>query len=179
MTFKNRYLFVTTLFALVLFVGSVSAYPVGENYTIANSSVGVYTIIPLNTTDLAYPQELFYFIFAIGVLLLLVNIFFICQRVIPASPMAISGVVGFGAFLVAAYMAPLTAKLSIVVTSTQIINVATYIFSPWVSYLCLGLATVNLLFFAYGVLRYFQMLAENRACISNPDNQFNMYLEGR
>jgi hypothetical protein len=167
------------IIAVIALVSFVNAYPVGENYTVENSSVGVYTIIPLSTTDLAYPQELFYVIFGIGTILLLVNIFFICQRVIPASPMAISGVVGFGTYLVAAYMAPLTAKLSIVVTSTQIINVATYIFSPWVSYLCLGLATVNLLFFGYGVLRYFQMLAENHAYINNSDNQFNMYLEGR
>jgi hypothetical protein len=164
---------------LLILVSLVTAYPTGENSTVTNLSVGVYSIIPITTTDLAYPQELFYVIFGLGTLLLLVNIFFICQRVVPASPMAISGIVGFGAYLISAYMAPLTAKLSIVVTSSQIINVATYIFSPWVSYLCLGLATVNLLFFGYGVLRYFQLLAENREYISNPDNQFLFYLEGK
>lgn len=158
--------------SLIFLLGLVVLSSCADAITITNSTTR-------DITDIAYPDTLFYGIGGIAAIMLLVSIYFIFQRNIPASPLAITGLIGFSLFLTCAYMAPMVAKSSWIVSGTEAQYVSSYIFSPWVSYLCLGLATICLLFFAYGVIRYFQLLAENRAYISNPDNQFNMYLEGR
>jgi hypothetical protein len=160
------------LFVMILLVGLVVLSPFASAITITNSTTR-------DITDIAYPDTLFYGIGGVAAIMLLVCIFFIFQRNIPASPLAITGLIGFSLFLVCSYMAPMVAKSSWIVSGTEAQYVSSYVFSPWVSYLCLGLATICLLFFVYGVIRFFQLLAENKSYIENPDNQFLMYLEGK
>jgi hypothetical protein len=160
------------LFILILLVGLVVLSPFASAITITNSTTR-------DITDIAYPDTLFYGIGGIAAIMLLVCIFFIFQRNIPASPLAITGLIGFSLFLTCSYMAPMVAKSSWIVSGTEAQYVSSYVLSPWVSYLCLGLATICLLFFGYGVLRYFQMLAEHHEYMSNPDTQFSFYLEGK
>jgi hypothetical protein len=157
---------------IVFLLGLVLFSSVGDAITITNSTTR-------DITDKAYPDTLFYGIGAIAAIMLLVCLYFIFQRNIPASPLAIAGLLGFSLFLVCSYMAPMVAKSTWIVSGTEAQYISSYVFSPWVSYLCLGLATICMLFFGYGVLRYFQMLAEHRQIMSNPDNQFAFYLEGR
>ena len=159
-------------FILIILSGLVLLPSVASAITITNSTAR-------DITDLAYPDTLFYAIGGIASIMLLICIYFIFQRKIPASPLAITGLIGFSLFLVCAYMAPMVAKSSWIVSGTEAQYVSSYILSPWVSYLCLGLATICLLFFFYGVTRFFSLLAENKRDIENPENQFAMYLEGR
>lgn len=157
---------------IVFLLGLVLFSSIGDAITITNSTAR-------DITDKAYPDTLFYGIGGLAAIMLLVCIFFIFQRNIPASPLAITGLIGFCLFLTCAYMAPMVAKSSWIVSSTEAQYVTSYVLSPWVSYLCLGLATICLLFFGYGVLRFFALLAENKAYMENPENQFQFYLDGR
>jgi hypothetical protein len=75
-------------------------------------------------------------------------------------------------------MAPFAAKIVIVATETDVRSVSNYMFSPPVTYFCLGLATICFLFVILGVLRYFELLAQNQKRLSNPENQFDMYMRG-
>jgi hypothetical protein len=164
----NRIIQILILGILSL-VSSVSA----ADLTSASSSVREFT-------QTAYPIELFYAIFLTGLICLILDIIFIASRQgVPASAMILTSIIGFMIYLAAAYMAPFAAKITTVVTDTEVRSVANYILSPEITYLCLGLATICFLFVVLGVLRYFQLLAENEKEISNPDRQFEMYLQGK
>lgn len=159
---------VFAIFALLMLPFSVGAYGeqyggAGENYTVPNVSVNVFTILPLSAMDVAYPQELFYAIlFVAGICLLLDIMFFASRDGVPVMASIITSVVGFGLFLACAAMSPLVARFSVVVTDTQIINVATYLFSPWVAYACSGMASLMLVLLFYAVILSFKMVKRRK-----------------
>lgn len=132
-----------------------------------------------DTTDTAYPDTLFYLLFAAGAICLLIDVFMLMmERAPPPSAMIVVSTIGFALFLITAYMAPMVAKFTIVATETEVRNVATYILSPAVSYLCLGLATICFLLIWLGVVRLWQLFAANQKRLNNPDFQFESYLRG-
>ena len=159
----KRLHFILTLGVLLLLaVCPVFAYPAGANYTVENASVGVFTYLPLSASDIAYPQDLWYVMLAAAIISMILTVWFLTKKRndIPVKAMFCTTTVSFGLFMMLAFMAPMTAKLTVVVTATQIINVATYIFSPWVSYLMWGLCAVNLILMFYCFILWFVGLGE-------------------
>ena len=145
--------------------------------SIASAEVTLANSTMRDVTDIAYPVELFYLIFVFGILCLATDIVFVAQREgAPASATIITSVIGFSCFLIAAYMAPFAAKIVVVASSTEVRSVSNYMFSPPVTYICLGLATICFLLIWYGVLRYYQMFAANQKLLNNPEHQFEMYM---
>jgi hypothetical protein len=149
---------------VLLLVSQVAAdYPVGTNQTIANASVDSFSLIPFTATDLAYPQDLFYTLLVAALVCSAVAVYFLASsNGIPVKALIFVSTAGFVLFMVCAFMSPLSAKFTIVVTSTQIINVATYVFSPWVMYLMYGLAMIMFVLMWYGVLLWYKMLAKDK-----------------
>lgn len=160
MTKRILYGFILTL----ILVAQVAAdYPVGTNQTIANASVDSFSLIPFTATDLAYPQDLFYTLMVAALVCSAVAVYFLSSNNgVPVKALIFVSTAGFVLYMVCAFMAPLSAKLSIVVTRTQIINVATYVFSPWVMYLMYGLAMIMFILVWYGVLLWYKMLAKEK-----------------
>jgi len=158
MSAPSKILF-AVLFITLLFVPAL-AYPAGENATYTNASVGTYSYIPLSASDLAYPQDLWYLLFVVASLSMLFTIWFLTREKKPPVALLFSTTASWSLFGILAFMAPATAKLSVVVTSTQIINVATYVFSPWVSLIMWGMCLMNLALMFYAFILLFKQVGE-------------------
>jgi hypothetical protein len=139
-------------------------------FTLSNSSVST-------TENESYPETLFYTIFLIGAVMIVFDIRFITSKSIPGTPMIITSTIGFCMFLICAYMAPMVAKQVWVVSGTDAQFISTYIFSPWVTYLMLGLSMICFSMIWYGLLRLYQIFVENEKRLRDPDHQFEMYMK--
>jgi hypothetical protein len=136
------------------------AYPAGENMSFNNASVGVYTYMPLSASDLAYPQDLWYLLLVIAAGAMLFTIWFLTREKKPPVALLFSTTASWSLFGILAFMAPATAKMSTVVTSTQVINVVTYVFSPWVSIVMWGMCLMNLALMFYAFILLFKQVGE-------------------
>jgi hypothetical protein len=139
--------------------------PVSANVTQTNSTMRY-------TTDTAYPQEIWYVLFAVAVICLFLELAFIIMGSPPPSAMIIIGGLGMGLFLVLAMAAPMVGVTYVVTTDGDgIRHLVDYIFSPWVSMLCYGFSSIMLLFLFYGVLLYFKMLREYKANVEKHEEE--------
>jgi len=121
--------------------------------------ITVYANIPTTTEDVAYPASLFYAIAAIGALMSLLAIWFISHHDnVPSIAILCCGAIIFATFLIDAFMAPYVASTvvaqQVCVDTMYVTTINTYLFSPWVSYMCWGMATFGLLVTIAGALSF-------------------------
>ncbi len=171
---------------LILFIGMLifpvcAARPVdgtmysgiNQNYTVTNASLNVYTILPLTLHEAAYPIELFYLLFVLAIMFLVYVITCLASSDgVPVRSMVLASALSWTLFLICAFLAPLTADIYVVASSIQITNVAVYVFSPPIMYICYGLWLIMFVLMWYGVLLWYRMLALNQKRISDPNRQF-------
>ena len=128
--------------------------------------------------NVTYPETLFYAIFLVGATMIVFNIRFLTSPDTPGASLIFTSVLGFMAFLICAYMAPMVAKQVWIVSGSEAQFISTYIFSPWVTYLLYGLSLLCFLMIWYGVIRLYQIFAANQKYLRDPDHQFDMYMKG-
>jgi hypothetical protein len=149
---------------LILCISFVSGVvPYGN---ISNTSgVVVNTNIPLTMEDVAFPPLLFYLFVAIGMLSVFAGIWFIARPdQIPSYAIMACGLFAFGAFLIAAFMAPLVAASGSTVhivpngttNTVYVTEVNTYLFSAWVGYAMWGGSIAGLIILVLGTLSMFR-----------------------
>jgi hypothetical protein len=129
-------------------------------------------------SDIAYPETIFYFVAMIGAVMIVFDIRFLSAPKIPAIPVIVTATIGFASFLICAYMAPLVAKMVWIVNADKAQFVSTYIFSPWVTYLCLGFAMVCFLLIWYGIILLYFGFKDDFNNMNDPDKQYERYLNG-
>jgi hypothetical protein len=164
---KKFNLLLLVLMTMMLFVSVVNA----ENISIS-SSQSVREV-----EESIFPQEVFYMLLMVGIAMLLIDIKFITEPIVPALPMIITSTFGFGLFLICAYLAPLTGTTSLVVSGAEAKYITLYVFSPTISYLMLGLSTVCFLMIWWGVFQLYRNFAEESKRIHDPDYQFEQYMK--
>lgn len=131
-----------------------------NSYNASTAAINVYTNIPLTTEGIAYPPLLFYLFVAAGFISLMAGVWLVARSEnVPSIAILMCGVFAFGAFAIAAFMAPYVASTAItqqMLDSTMYISsINTYIFSPWVSQACWGGAIAGFIEAVAGTLSFF------------------------
>ena len=158
--------------ALLAFIIMLTCVPLASAtaFTVTNSTLRT------NENE-TYPETLFYAIFMVGAVMIVFDIRFLTQQKTPGVPLLITSTLGFATFLICAYMAPMVVKQVWVVNAAEAEFISTYVFSPWVSFLMLGLSGICFIMIWYGALRIWFEFAEKDKIRKDPDHQFEMYMK--
>jgi len=169
---KLSRIFIIALFLITAGIPIVAGAPVAPygnvsgsyNNTTGSDDLYINTNIPLTMEEVAFPPLLFYFFVALGSVCILAGIWFISRPdQIPSYAIMGCGLLAFGAFAIAAVMAPLVASSGSTVhiipgtpNSVYVTEVNTYIFSSWVGWAMWGGALAGFVVFILGTLSMFR-----------------------
>lgn len=141
-------------------------------YTFLNGddTFEIFTLIPLTTQDVAFPIEMFYSLFFIGILFLAIGVIATAKSdSVPSLTITACGLIVFGVFLVCALMLPYVAYLHVneqivqnvdeagVSTnnnSIYITQIADYRGSTWMCWLCYGFSVAGFIMMLLGALSF-------------------------
>ncbi|MDD4391074.1 MAG: hypothetical protein PHW03_09840 [Eubacteriales bacterium] len=141
-------------------------------YVFANGddTFEVFTVVPLTTQNVAYPIEIFYAVFFVGVLFLAIGVIATSKSdSVPSLTITACGIIVFGCFMICALMLPYTAYLHVneqVIqnvdkfgvgtgnNSVYITQIADYRASTWMSWMCYGFSIAGLIMMILGTLSF-------------------------